>query len=183
MADVAVLCAASNSVYHQLPGVEVYDASRDARTFGGGMPVIAHPPCRSWSAFCSHQAKPAEGERELAFWCVEQLRGCGGVLEQPAHSRLFEAAGIPKPDEGEIDGVWSIAVQQSWWGYPVRKATWLAFAGVDPAAVRVPYRPHRVSGDRRRQQVMSKNQRAATTPAFAHWLIDLARLATPAATP
>lgn len=177
--SVAVLCAATNSIYHTLPGVDVYDVKRDARTFPGGVPVIAHPPCRSWSAYCAHQAKPAEGERELGLWCVEQLRECGGILEQPAHSRLFRAAGIPKPDEGERGGLWSMLVWQAWWGYPMKKATWLAFSGVDPAAVLVPYRPHDCNGDRRRQQVMSKNQRAATCPAMARWLVGVARLATP----
>lgn len=106
MRTVAVLCAARNSVYHEMEGVDVFDALRGARSFAGGMPVIAHPPCRAWSAYCAHQAKPAPGEKELGIWCAEQVRENGGVLEQPAHSRLFDAAKLPKPvhlDERRVD--------------------------------------------------------------------------------
>ena len=65
---------------------------------------------------------------------------------------------------------------QVWWGYPTRKATWLYFSGISPLHVSYPLQLHARGGDRRREQLMSKNQRAATTPAFAHWLINLARL-------
>lgn len=178
MGDVAVLCAARNSVYHQMLGLDVYDASRGARSFQGGMPVVAHPPCRSWSAYCAHQAKPAEGERDLALWCVEQVRTWGGVLEQPAHSRLWEAAGIPRPGIRQPVGApFSVCVWQAWWGYPMRKSTWLYFVNVAPSDVQPPLLLHAPGADRRREQVMSKNQRAATTPAFAEWLVAIARRA------
>ena len=97
MRTVAALCVGPRSVYKTLPDVEAYDQARDARTFPGGMPIVGHPPCRSWSAYCAHQAKPEPGERELALWVIEQLRREGGVLEQPAHSRLWAAAGLPIP--------------------------------------------------------------------------------------
>jgi len=77
---VAVLCARANSNYVGIPGVQIYDRKRDARTFPGGMPVIAHPPCRAWSVFCAAQAKPEPGEMELGLWCVEQVRRWGGIL-------------------------------------------------------------------------------------------------------
>jgi len=62
MKTVAVLCAAPRTIYRSLEAVEVYDRRRDARTFAGGMPIIAHPPCRGWSAKTRHQAKPEPGE-------------------------------------------------------------------------------------------------------------------------
>ena len=77
---VAILCAQSRSVYFDLDAVEVYDAKRDARTFGGGKPVVAHPPCRAWSRHCAHQAKPEPGERELGLWCVDQVKKWGGGI-------------------------------------------------------------------------------------------------------
>jgi hypothetical protein len=117
----AVLCVSPNSIYRELAGVEAFDMRRDARTFLGGAPIVAHPPCRSWSAFCAHQAKPGPGERELALWCIEQLRVWGGVLEQPAHSRLWAAAGIPAPGAPAVGGVFSLQVDQSWWGMSIRK--------------------------------------------------------------
>ena len=173
--QVAVLCAARNSVYHALPGVEVYDAARDARTFAGGMPIIAHPPCRAWSKYTRHQAKPEPGEAELGLWCCEKLRECGGVLEQPTHSLLWDAAGLPVPGRFHGADLWSMEVWQAWWGYPTKKTTWLAFCGVEPSDVHPQYRLHPRGGDQRRFELMSKNQRSATNQVFARWLVDLAR--------
>jgi len=170
---VAVLCAARNSIYKEFHGVEVFDIDRDARTFCGGMPVVCYPPCRAWSAYCAHQAKPLPGEKDLGPYCVDRLRECGGVLEHPAHSRLWKHLGLPKPGEPTKDGLWSIAVQQSWWGDSRTKNTWLLLSGV--SCVAVPMAPHDADGDRRRWQVMSKHQRAASVPAFARWLIEVAR--------
>lgn len=172
---VAVLCVARNSIYKQIEGLDVYDIDRDARTFPGGMPIVGHPPCRAWSAYCRHQAKPLPGEKELAPMVVELLRKTGGVLEHPAHSRLWDELDLPKPGEPQRGGLWSMAVKQSWWGDSRTKATWLLFCGVSPRDIEVPLRLHNPEGDRRRWQVMSKHQRAATCPAFAEWLIEVAR--------
>jgi len=173
---IAVLCAARNSVYHELAGVEVFDERRNARTFAGGCPIVAHPPCRSWSVKTKHQAKPAPGEPELGLWCCEQLQRWGGVLEQPAFSKLFSAAGFPHPSIRQPEGpVWTIEVWQAWWGYPMKKATWLAFCGIPRASVDVPMRLHPRGQDRRAEQRMSRNQRSATTREFAEWLVAYAR--------
>lgn len=169
---VAVLCVARNSIYKQFSGVDCYDIDRDVRTFTGNVPV-AHPPCRAWSAYCAHQAKPEPGEKELGPLCVEWLKVCGGVLEHPAHSRLWDYCNLPKPGAAAKNGLWAIAVKQAWWGDNRTKSTWLLFSGVN--SVSVPMRPHDPDGDRRRWQVLSKNQRAATVPAFAKWLLDTAR--------
>lgn len=99
------------------------------------------------------------------------------MLEHPAHSRLFEYTGMPKPGERRGD-LFTLPVWQAWWGYPMRKATWLCFCRVDVSALVIPYRLHDQGADRRRQQLMSKNQRAATHPAFAEWLVAAARMAT-----
>lgn len=176
---VAILCADSRSVYNSLPDVEVYDADRDARTFSGGMPVVAHPPCRAWSAFCRHQAKPLPGEKDLAPMCVEWLLKCGGVLEHPAHSTLWQSLGLPLPTEAGTDGLWSAAVQQAWWGDCRSKNTWLLFAHIPRAAVEFPYRLHNPAGDRERWNRLSKRKRAATPLPLAKWLVDVARKARP----
>ena len=174
MTPVAILCASPRSVYHGMGHVDVFDRNRDARTFVGGMPIVAHPPCRGWSSKCRHQAKPEPGERGLGIWCAEQVRQWGGVLEQPAHSHLWHAAGLPNPGRGEPHS-WSVEVWQAWWGYPMRKATWLYFSRISPKAVQYPFRLHPKGGDRRAEQVMSKQQRSATTPEFAAWLVAMAR--------
>ena len=176
MKTVAVLCTSKNSIYKSLKGVEVYDEKRDARTFAGGMPIVAHPPCRAWSAFCRHQAKPKDGEKELGPACVVWLEKCGGVLEHPAHSTLWEFARLPRPGSGVVNGMWTLAVQQAWWGDTRTKNTWLLFSKIDPMEVETPFKLHNPNGDRRRWQVMSKTQRAATSIEFAEWLVGIARL-------
>lgn len=176
MKTVAALCVAPKSVYHQLPGVECYDINRDCRTFPGGMPVVTHAPCRPWSAYTSHQAKYSQEEKELAPWCVDQLRENGGVFEHPAHSRIFRYCNLPVPNKvAGTDHLWSMEVWQCWWGYPMRKATWLVFCGVDRKAVKLPFSLHPHGVDRRREQLMSHQQRAKTTRAFAEWLVSIAR--------
>lgn len=175
---VAVLCCSTGSIYHKMENVEAYDIERDARTFSGGMPVVAHPPCRSWSAYCAHQAKPEVGEKDLGPMCVDWLRKCGGVLEHPAHSRLWDACRLPKPGWTHTASEWSCEVLQAWWGDSRTKKTWLCFFGISPLDVEFPIRLHDPSGDRRRWQVMSKKQRSQTPRLMAEWLVSVARKVT-----
>ena len=83
MRAVAALCVAPNSVYKTMPGVDAYDKARDVRQFAGGMPVVAHPPCRAWSAYTAHQAKPEPGEKELGLLCADWLKREGGGTGAP----------------------------------------------------------------------------------------------------
>ncbi len=182
--SVAVLCAARRSVYKDIPGCDVYDIDRDARTFPGRMPVIAHPPCRFWSAYCAHQAraKNPEAEKSLGIWCAFQVRQWGGVLEQPAHSRLWNACHLPKPNvtgRPNEDG-FSIELPQYWFGDSREKSTWLYFKGILPSDLPpMPFRLKPDGGDRRIWQLMSsKNQREKTPTEFAKWLVDCARQCT-----
>jgi len=177
MRTVAALCVAPRTVYRDIPGVECYDQARDVRTFAGGMPVVAHPPCRAWSAYCAHQAKPEPGEKDLGPLCVEWLRKCGGILEHPAHSRLFDYCKLPKPGWTAPGHLWSMEVSQAWWGDTRSKATWLCFFWISPLEVFYPFQLHEPGGDRRRWQVMSHRQRSATCPEMAQWLVDHARKA------
>jgi hypothetical protein len=166
--SIAILCAAKNSIYKSLPGVDVYDHERDARTFCNSNPVICHPPCRSWSAFMSHFAKPSKGERDLAYFCAEKTLINGGVLEHPAHSKFVN---LFKSDKRfQINTIY-----QEWFGYPIRKATWL----LTPAGYRLPELPfelkaqHRPGDQKHLFEQMSHYQRHATTEQFANWLIEL----------
>lgn len=179
---VAVLCCSRNSVYKSIEGLDCYDVDRDARTFRGGMPVIAHPPCRLWSAYCSHQAKSddPDAERALGVWCADQVEKWGGVLEQPAHSRLFDAAELPKPGRVRPDAMsvsWSIELPQYWFGDSREKNTWLYFSKIP--INHIPPMPIRLKpdgGDRRIWQLMSKNERERTPRAFAEWLFECVKL-------
>lgn len=95
----AVLFVERNSIYKTFPGLDCYDEDRDARTFPGGMPVIAHPPCRLWGRLRSFSTAP-ESEKDLARFAVAMVRQWGGVLEHPAHSTLWKDRGLPLPGDG-----------------------------------------------------------------------------------
>ena len=74
---VAVLFVDKKSIYKTLPGVDAYDVDRDAHTFPGGMPVVAHPPCRTWGKL-AHMSTASDDDHQLAVWAVEQVRIWGG---------------------------------------------------------------------------------------------------------
>lgn len=133
---IAVLFARQDSIYKTL-GCDVWDIERDARKWPGGSPVVAHPPCRLWGRL-RHFANSMPGEKELALFAVEQVRRFGGVLEHPAYSTLWPAAGLPKP--GQVPdkfGGWTLPIFQSWFGHRADKATFLYIVGIAPAQIPV----------------------------------------------
>ncbi len=102
---VAALCVANKTEYTALPAVECFDIGRDVRTFAGGMPVVAHPPCRSWSAYCAHQAKPLPGEKELGPLCNVSVNDDGTVSWQDSKGAYsfakWDHLGTLKPGESK----------------------------------------------------------------------------------
>lgn len=192
MNSVAVLFARSDSVYKTLPGVDVWDAERDALRWPGGSRVVAHPPCRAWGGL-RHLANPRPGERELALWAVEQVKKFGGVLEHPKRSQLWPVAGLPPVGVVDSCGGWTLPIFQSWWGHRAEKATLLYIVGCTPADLPVmpivlgdaPYviassgrrrdggRLHK--GDRGWRPECTKAEREHTPKELAVWLCELAR--------
>ena len=191
MADVAVLFAAPRSVYFELAGLDVYDETRDALTWRGGCPVVAHPPCRSWSRLRAFSKAPPL-ECGLAARAVELVRQWGGVLEHPASSYLWQS--LQLPPVSEFDGFspvtdrwggWSLCVDQFWWGHRARKRTWLYIVGVmprqlPPMSLVLGVPSHTCGSFSGRDRVrarpeIGKWERLATPRAFALWLVDLAR--------
>ena len=171
---ITVLCVGPKSVYWGMPGVECYDRRLEARTWPGGTPLIAHPPCRAWSRPFRHKAKPEPGEKDLGLWCARQVIAWGGILEQPAGSLLWHAAGLPAPGTSR-GNLLATCVDQAWWGFPTRKRTWLLLAGIDASELLVPLVLRHSAGDRQRFDRMSKHQRSATCRPFAEWLVSAAR--------
>lgn len=188
--SVAVLFARADSNYKNDPRCDVFDIDRNALTWCGGSPVVAHPPCRSWSRMRAF-AKPRDGERELALWAVEQVRRFGGVLEHPSGSALFREMGLPRPGSTDRDefGGWVLPISQKWWGHRAEKRTWLYVVGCESTAV--PALPlvlgeaERVCGlwsgrDRSRaRKDIGPAEREHTPPALAQWLVDLAEKCQP----
>ena len=185
---VVVLFVRSDSIYKTLPGVECYDAERDARTWPGGCPVVAHPPCRAWSAL-AHLAKPAPGEMDLARFAVRMVRENGGVLEHPASSRLWRDQALPEPGAGkDAAGGWTMTAPQWWWGHRADKPTRFYICGCDPRDVpAVPFclgdAPCVVTTSKRKcetppsewRERLGNREKEATPERLAAWLVELAR--------
>ena len=126
---ISVLFVRRDSAYKRNPTLDVYDADRDALTFKGENPVIAHPPCRSWGKL-AHMAKPRDGERELALWAVNKVRANGGVLEHPKGSRLWREANLPIGDQIDKYGGFTLEIDQYDFGHVAPKKTLLYIVGI-----------------------------------------------------
>ncbi len=51
MSKIAALFVESAGVYFEREDIEPYDITRDARTYAGPHPVVAHPPCERWGRY------------------------------------------------------------------------------------------------------------------------------------
>lgn len=178
---IAVLYAREDSIYKQL-GCDVYDISRDARTYTGNSAVIAHPPCRAWGQL-SHFAKPRPDEKELAFHAIDVIRKNGGVLEHPRASKLWPKY-LPMPGKIDEYGGWTLLIHQIWFGHKAIKKTFLYIVGVKPSEL--PTYPvtfdtnvYRVGGNSKskiKKKEVTKREREATPKNLAIWLIDLCNI-------
>lgn len=176
---ITILCCSKTSEYKSMSNVDCYDITRDASTFDGSNPIVAHPPCRSWSTHLSHCAKPLPGERDLAHFCIDKLKQNGGVLEHPAFSKLFTDGYLPLPRE-QHPTLKTIEVSQFWFGSKMRKRTWLCFSRIDLSLVLIPFRlfPQASPGATRHFEFLSEKQRSHSTPEFCEFLVNNARLST-----
>jgi hypothetical protein len=173
---------------------EWYDERRDARSYVGCKPVVAHPPCGPWGKL-RHMSKhddPACGPH-----AVEVVRRVGGALEHPAESLLFRHCGMPHPGELPDDyGGMTFAVAQCDWGHVARKRSWIYIVGVQ--GLMIPAKPaareptHWIAGGRGRSgkkadqtplpagiKIASPEARRRSPPAFAKWLIEIAAAVAP----
>lgn len=134
-ARVAALYVAKGGCYFGLPDVDPWDLARDARTYAGPHPVVAHPPCARWCQMAPvNQARYGQrvGDDGGCFAAaLSAVRRWGGVLEHPAFSIAWSALGLLEPP---TTGGWVAAgdflgftchVEQRWYGHRARKATWL----------------------------------------------------------
>lgn len=187
---VAALYVERDGVYAGLPGVEVWDESRDARTYAGPWPVVAHPPCPAWSRMAGFRMfvwglEPGKdgGCFEAA---LESVRRWGGVLEHPAFSKAWDAFGLPKPVThhgwtGGLCGGFSAYVEQGRYGQELLKRTWLYCYGIEPGQLAWGYTPN--SGECGKWSAAwnrgggSNGRRSHTPEAFRDVLLDMARSA------
>lgn len=136
---VAALFVEKGGVYYGLKGVDPWDEERDARTYAGPWPVVAHPPCNKWSplAYINRSRLPGYeiGDDGGCFEAaLDAVRTFGGVLEHPAGSLAWQQFNLPKPPRGGWgmsldDPGFTTEIDQGSYGHRARKRTWLYAVG------------------------------------------------------
>jgi len=138
---IAALFVEPDGAYSNIPGVDPWDESRDARNYPGPWPIVAHPPCQRWGRFWHgstrrpHQYKLGDDGGCFKSALIS-LYAWGGVLEHPMDSHAWAHFGPlnPPPRKGGWihagDGGWTCCVYQGHYGHFSGKGTWLLVHGV-----------------------------------------------------
>lgn len=193
---IAALFVQADGCYSNLPHVDPWPESRDARLYSGPHPVVAHPPCQLWGNLaCVNYARwggehnRPKNDGGCFKSALESVNRWGGVLEHPAGTRAFSEYGIPHPAsmgwQAILGGGWVCEVWQSAYGHRANKATWLYYCGANPPAELLWDRKigthqigqHDQRGKARNKPTLSKREANATPMAFRDALIGLAESA------
>ena len=199
---IAALYVATNGVYYGLPGIDPWDEARDARTYAGPHPVIAHPPCARWGRYWggapTQQPRLKLGDDDGCFAAaLESIRKFGGIIEHPEASHAWSRFGLNRPPKSggwvnaDFYGGWTCCVEQGHYGHSARKATWLLVYGFAPPPLTWGKAEGKLlledgfhTAEERRRKVktgvcqrLSHKQRAATPLPFRDLLIELATAA------
>ncbi len=144
---IAALFVEPAGVYANLPHVDAWPASRDARAYAGPHAVVAHPPCERWGRYWfggpSVRVRKIKGDDGGCFAsALAAVRRWGGILEHPEASWAWVAHALASPPKcggwvnADFMGGWTCCVEQGHYGHPARKATWLYAFGVELPALR-----------------------------------------------
>jgi hypothetical protein len=140
---IAALFVETGGCYFGLDGVDPWDQARDARTYAGPYPVVAHPPCQRWGRMARGGPSAPDrfkiGEDGGCFAAaLTAVRNHGGVLEHPADSLAWDWFGLQKPGRyadgwvrSDSFGGWTCYVEQGHYGHMSRKPTWLYAYGIE----------------------------------------------------
>lgn len=195
MQKVAALFVFEDGPYADMSGVIPYGIHRNAFTYDGPFPVVAHPPCARWGRYWYGQPggkRLKKGDDGGMFeFALHQVRTWGGVLEHPRDTSAWAFYGINAPpreggwvpaDEYEWPAglAWTCAVEQGHYGHLAQKPTWLYYVGhrEPPELIWGPSAVARRPGESPRRGMLerlSKRQRALTPVAFRDLLVKLAR--------
>lgn len=139
---IAALYVESAGCYFDMAGVDPWDEVRDARSYAGPWPIVAHPPCQRWGRYWHgapnkpHQFKLGDDEGCFAA-ALASVRRWGGVLEHPEGSHAWKAFRLNAPPRSggwvaaDFEGGWTCYVEQGHYGHMSRKGTWLYAHGVE----------------------------------------------------
>lgn len=201
---IAALFVESGGTYFNLPDVDPWDVSRDARRYEGPHAVVAHPPCQRWGRYW-HGAprKPHQFRLGADNGCfaaaLHAVRIYGGVLEHPADSNAWHWFNLMTPPRsgGWVSadwlGGWTCYVEQGHYGHMARKPTWLYAFGCELPSLewgvgeqRIHPRALELHGYEKARRIgmmamvggKDKTRvRDATPPAFRDLLLSIARTA------
>lgn len=152
---------------------DVYGVARDAGTYAGPLPVVAHPPCGPWGRYKAR----CNQDPQTAIDAVWLVRRWGGVLEHPIGSTLFRHMDIPTGDwdnpERTTDrwGGYTIKAPQWSWGHRSTKDTILYIVGT---ADLPPLFDRQCATEPRAVERLGKRERRMTPGPMAWWLCNLA---------
>lgn len=141
-ASIVALFVQKDGCYADLDDVDPWDEARDARTYAGDRPVIAHPPCHRWGKMARVNYARWGGEHNRPgndggcfASALQSVERCGGVLEHPASTYAWPEFGLDRPTKGAWTPSrrgWVCVVWQSAYGHRANKATWLYYVGRMP---------------------------------------------------
>lgn len=85
---IAALFVQTNGAYFGVKGVDPWDETRDARSYTGPYPVVAHPPCARWGRYYSggpsHPGRFELGQDGGCFvHALHSVIAWGGVFGTP----------------------------------------------------------------------------------------------------
>lgn len=199
---VAALFVMPKGVYIGHDRIDAWTEERDARTYAGPWPVVAHPPCERWGRYWGGGPMLAKTAKQKKLGddggCFEAalaaVRKYGGILEHPEGSHAWSHFGLNKPPRSggwvvaDFEGGWTCCVAQGHYGHRAQKLTWLYAKGVVLPTLRWGPCPNRTrldegyhSKEERARAIktgvcprLSKNQCAATPIEFRNVLLSIA---------
>lgn len=184
---VAALYVDPRGIYSGRDDVDVWDEVRDARYYRGPYPVVAHPPCKTWSMMSLCRPEIVRGMDGGCFQAaLDAVRTYGGVLEHPAYSEAWRAFGLPYASRGGWteaigDPGYATEIDQARYGHPCNKRAWLYYCGPNPPALRwgdAPFTGRKIHDD----GGGGRDARSRTPPGLAEALLEMARGAVSVAT-
>ncbi len=137
---IAALYVENGGCYYGIDGVDPWDEARDARTYAGPWPVVAHPPCQRWGKMWFGQpltvkrtgVRKVKGDDGGCFAAaLAAVRKYGGVLEHPWGSHAWPHFTLNRPPRAggwipaDLEGGWTCCVEQGRYGHYARKPTLL----------------------------------------------------------
>jgi hypothetical protein len=206
---VAALYVEKGGCYFDLENVDPWDEARDAKSYDGPHPVVAHPPCQRWGKYWAGSPlvinrtgkRLVKGDDAGCFAAaLASVRRWGGIIEHPASSYAWKHFGLNAPMRvgwtmADWEGGWTCHVEQGQYGHWARKETWLYACHVelpqldwgkgvtklDPEIVaRIGFKKASKLGTvSRRGGGGNDKERSATPVAFRDLLLSIARTATP----